>query len=82
MKTIGIPEDLHKELIKLKLESGDRNVAEMIKKLVYEHKKRQFLENSLKFNEMLKKSGKTFDEFLKESRKVREEIADEWFPEK
>ncbi|MBI3622474.1 hypothetical protein HY212_00135 [Candidatus Pacearchaeota archaeon] len=79
MKTIGIPEDLHKELIRLKLEGGNRNVAEIIKKLIYEYKKRQFLEFSDLFRESLAKNKKSFDTILKQSRKIREEIADEWF---
>ena len=79
MKTIGVPEDLHKELIKLKLESGNRNVSEIIKKLVYEHKKRQFLEFSDLFKNSLIKKKKSFDKILKQSRKTSEEIADEWF---
>jgi predicted CopG family antitoxin len=79
MKTIGIPEDLHKELIKLKLENGNRNVAEIIRNLVYEHKKRTFLEFSDLFRESLAKNKKSFDVILKQSRKIRGEIADEWF---
>ena len=79
MKTIGIPEDLHKELIRLKLVSVNRNVAEIIKKLVYEYKKRQFLEFSHLFKESLVENKKSFDVILKQSRKIREEIADEWF---
>ena len=54
VKTISIPEDLHKELVKLKLDYGDKNIAEMIKKLVYEHKKRKFLEFSNLFRQKLK----------------------------
>lgn len=79
MKTIGIPEDIHKELIKLKLENSERNVAEIIRKLVYEYKKRKFLEFSGLFNEGLIKNKKSFNKILKNSRKIREEIVDEWF---
>ena len=79
MKTVGIPEDIHKELIKLKLESRDRNVAEIIRKLIYEYKKRKFLEFSDSFKESLSKSGESFAKILKNSRKIREEISDEWF---
>lgn len=79
MKTISIPEDLHKELINLKLDSKDKNLAEMIRKLVLCYKKKKFLEFSNEFRDALKKSGKSFPEFLKESEKIREEVADEWF---
>jgi len=79
MKTIGIPEDLHKELTNLKLESGDKNTAELIRKLVIIYKEKKFLENSHKFNNLLKQRNISFKEFLKESRKEREKISDEWF---
>ena len=80
MKTISIPEDLHKELVNLKLEERNRNMAGIIKNLILTYKEKRFLNNSLRFREMLKKSGKSFEGFLKESRKIREEIADELFP--
>ena len=81
MKTIALPEELHKELINLKLEQKDKNIAELLKRLILAYKEQKFLDNSQKFRAMLKKSGESFEEFLKESRKIREEIADEWFPE-
>lgn len=80
VKTISIPDDLHKELIKLKLDYGDKNVGEIIKKLVYEHRKRQFLEFSNLFRQKLKEKGISFEEFLKRAEKTREEVADELFP--
>lgn len=79
MKTIAIPEELHKELTNLKLEEKNKNMAEIIKRLIISYKEQKFLENSQKFRSMLKKEGKSFSEFLKEARKTREEIADEWF---
>ena len=77
VKTISIPEDLHKELVKLKLDYGNKNIAEMIKKLILFYKEQKFLENSRKFREMLRKENKSFDDFLKELREIREEVADE-----
>ncbi len=79
MKTISIPEELHKQIIDLKLEQRDRNVAEIIKKLILSYREQKFLELSQKFREMLKREGKSFSDFLKESRKIKEEVADEWF---
>ena len=55
-------------------------MAGIIKNLILTYKEKRFLNNSLRFREMLKKSGKSFEGFLKESRKIREEIADELFP--
>ena len=81
MKTIAIPEDLHKQLVNLKLELKDKNAAELIRKLIISYKEKRFLESSQRFRQMLNKNGKSFDSFLKESRKIKEEIADEWFPD-
>ena len=81
VKTISIPEDLHKELIRLKLDYGDRNIAEGIKKLVAFYKQQKFLEHSRRFREIIKKEGISFEEFLKRSEKIREEVADELFPD-
>lgn len=81
MKTIAIPDELHKELMQLRIQKGDKNTAELIKKLILAYKEKKFLESSQKFRQMLKKKGKSFDEFLKDARKVKEEVADEWFPD-
>ena len=81
MKTISIPEDVHKELMKLKLEQREKNSALLIKKLILSYKEKKFQEHSKQFREMLDKNGKSFKQFLKESRKIREEIADDWYPD-
>ena len=79
VKTISIPEDLHRELVYLKLENNKKNTAELVRSLIIAYKKQRFLEASNLFRQKLKESGKSFDEILKKSRKIREEIADEWF---
>ncbi len=81
MKTIALPEDLHREFMELRLRKGNKNAAELIKELIFEYRQKRFLEASALFKQMLKKSGKSFDELLKDSRKIRGEIADEWFPD-
>ena len=77
MKTIGIPEELHKELINLKLEEKNKNTAELIRNLLIAYKKQRFLEASNLFSKGLKQKNISFKEFLKRSRKIREEIANE-----
>lgn len=79
MKTISIPEELHKQIIELKLEEREKNVAGIIKRLIISYREQKFLELSQKFRGMLKREGKSFSDFLKESRKIKEEVADEWF---
>lgn len=78
MKTIGISEETHKELINLKLEERNRNIEEIIKKLIFIYKEKKFQEHSEKFRDVLKKNKKSFASFLKDSKKIREEIVDEW----
>ena len=77
MKTIAIPEDLHKELITLKLEGANKNAAELIKVLIKAYKKQRFLEASNLFRRKLAEKNLKFEEFLKKSDKIREELAHE-----
>jgi len=77
MKSIAIPEDLHKEIMQLRLQKGSKNIAELIKEMLIGYRQKQFLEASNLFRQKLKESGKSFEEFLKESEKIREEIVDE-----
>ena len=58
-----------------------KNIDEIINKLIVEHRKQKFRIASELFRKKLKESGITFEQLLKESRKVREEIADEQFPD-
>lgn len=81
MKTIAIPEDLHRTLTDLKLKSKEKNTADLLKKLVWAYQEKQFLENSMKFRQILNENGQSFEDFLKESEKIREELADERWPD-
>jgi len=78
MKTIAIPDDLHKELMQLRIQKGDKNTAELIKELLFEFKQRRFLEASSLFRKKLKEKNLSFSDLLKKSKKIRGEIADEW----
>ena len=79
MKTIGIPEDLHKEIMQLRLQKGSKNTAELIRELLIGYRKKRFLEASDLFRKKLKHKNISFEKLLKESEKVRGEIANEWF---
>jgi len=78
MKTIGISEITHRNLIELKLKEGNKNIEELIAKLIIEYRKKKFMEASNLFNLKLKEKNISFDNLLKKSRKIREEIANEW----
>ena len=82
MKTIALPEDVHKDLVNLKLEEGEKNTAEIIKRLVIEFKRKRFEEASKLFRIKLRDSGIDFAELLKRSRKMKEVITNEWYPDK
>lgn len=77
MKTIAIPEDLHKQLVSLKLESANKNAAELIRELVMAYKKQKFLEASNLFRRKLAEKNLKFEEFLKKSNKIKGELANE-----
>jgi len=77
MKTIAIPEDLHRELVSLKLEGSNKNAAELIRILIMAYKKQRFLEASNIFKKKLSEKNISFEEFLRRSDKIRGELANE-----
>ena len=79
MKTVGISDKTHKNLITLKLEEGNKNIEDLIEKLILEYKKAKFSEASNLFNLKLKEKNVNFENFIKKSKKIKEEISDEWF---
>jgi len=81
MKSIGISEKTHKELVTLKLEENNKNADEIIRKLIISYKKMRFMEASLLFNQKLKEKNISFKKLLKKSKAIREEVADELFPD-
>ncbi len=81
MKTIPVPEELHKQIITLKIQEGDKTIADLIERLITEYRKKRLDDLSKLFREKMDEKGMSFEELLKKSRKIREEIADEWFPD-
>ena len=81
MKTIPVPEDLHKRIMALKIEEGAKTSAEIIEKLIVEYRKKKLNDLSNLLRKKMEEKGMSFDELLKKSRKIREEIADEWYPD-
>lgn len=79
MKTICVPERLHKEIITLKLEERQRNTAELIEQLVINYKKQKLFEASKLFRKSMKRKGMDFVDLLKKSKEMRKQIANEWF---
>ncbi len=80
-KSVIVSEKVHNELMKLKMQEKIKNFDSLINNLIIEYKKQKLNDISKKFKESLDKRGITFDELLKKSRKIREEISDEWYPD-
>jgi len=79
MKTISIPDELHEELSILRIKEKNKTAAELINKLLIEYQKNKFYEASNLFSRKINEKKINFQSFLKNSRKIREEISDEWF---
>lgn len=79
MKTLAISEDIHRELVNMKLEQRERNISSIISKLVSDYKRKKLLEGSDLLRRKMNIKGLSFYELLKKSRNIREEIANEWF---
>ena len=80
-KSFVISEKIHRELVKLKMMERSKNIDSLIEKLIIEYRKQKFNEASDLFNKKLKGRKMAFNELLKKSKKIREEIGDEWFSE-
>ena len=79
MKTVSMPEDIHRRLVELRISEGDKTASDIINKLIIEYKKQKFLTASNLFKEKLSKKNISFEELLKRSSKIKEEISNEWF---
>jgi len=81
MKTISIPEELHKKILALKIQEETKTSAELIEKLYMEYRKKKLQELSDLFRKRMKEKEISFDQLLKKSKEIRKEISDEWFPD-
>ena len=79
MKSIGLSEDSHRRLVELRMQEGKKTAEDLINTLIIEYKKKKFLEASNLFNKGLKQSNTSFENLLKTSSKIKEEISNEWF---
>ena len=80
--TLRIPNNLYKEIIEAKKETGARNVAEFIRAMISEKiEERQWRRNLKELQEEVRKSGglglgKTKEEVIEALRRSRQEIFD------
>ena len=81
MKTISLPEELHKKILELKIQEETKTSAELIEKLYMEYRKKKLQELSDLFRKRMKEKEISFDQLLKKSKEIRKEISDEWFPD-
>lgn len=57
MATISVSEDTRKELLKLKIEEGEKNLDSLIRKMIANYKRYKFLKTSTLFKRKLKEKG-------------------------
>lgn len=81
MKTIAISDELHNEIISMKIKEKAKTAEELLKKSLIAYRKQKLHEASEMFRNALAEKGITIEDFLKSSIKIREEIANEWYPD-
>ncbi len=81
MKSIVISEETHRKFIEEKMQERAKTADELLGKMIIERRKQRLHAASKMFREALDKKGITLAELLRRSRKIREEIADEWYPD-
>lgn len=79
MKTVGISDKVHRELMSLKIDYGYRNTETLLEEMIHEFKKEKLLEASKDIKEKMAKKKISFGELMKSSGRIREEIYNEWF---
>ena len=79
MKTVGIPENVHRELMNLKINYGYKNTALLLEDMVHEFRREKLLEASKEIRKKMSEKKISFKELMNRARKPREEIYDEWF---
>lgn len=79
MKTVGISEKVHKELMSLKINYGYKNTNILLEEMIHEFKEEKLVDASQEFNKRMTEKKISFKELMNRARKTREEIYDEWF---
>ncbi len=79
MKSVGISERVHRELMNLKINYGYKKTDALLEEMICEFKKEKLLEASRDIRKKMSERKISFKELMKKSKKIREEIYDEWF---
>lgn len=78
MKTLAISEGIHRQLMQLKVQMGYSSVDALEEDLISVFRKKKLHEASERFRKGMDARGLTLDKLLRESRKVRKELADQY----
>lgn len=79
MKTVGISEKVHRELMNLKINYSYKNTNSLLEDMVHEFKHEKLVEASKEIRKKMSEKRISFKGLVKRSRKAREEVYDEWF---
>ncbi len=79
MKTIGVSQKIHRELMSLKFEYGYRKTDALLEEMIKEFKKERLHQASKLFRNHMKKKRITLRHVDEKVRKHREDIYHEWF---
>jgi len=79
MKTVGMSDEVHKELMGLKINYGYKRTDHLLEEMIREFKKEKLLEASEAIRERMARKKMSLKQLMERSRKAREEIYNEWF---
>ncbi len=79
MKTLGVSENVHKELMNIKINYGYKKTDNLIEEMIREFRKEKLIQASLEFRKKMKEKRMSLRNVVGKSRKIREEIYSEWF---
>lgn len=66
MATISVSEETRKELLKLKIEEGEKSLDSLLRRIIASYKRYKFLKASNLFKEKLKEKGLSIDDLTSE----------------
>lgn len=72
MGTISVSGDTRKELLKLKIEEGEKSLDALLKKMIASYKRYKFLKASSLFKKKLKEKGLSIDDIASDELMVIE----------
>lgn len=79
MKTVGMSEEVHKELMSLKINYNYKRTDSLLEDMIKEFKKEKLLEASAAIRKRMEEKKISLKNLAGKSKRHREEIYNEWF---